>query len=407
MFVADLKRCAWALLPPTFLWGASFPLACAAVARPNEDSGRLAGGIYGANTLGGIAGALVVSLWLIPWIGTAHSEQVLLALSALSGLLVLAPLVRERARSTSLRLAGGLAVSLVVAGLLGWNIDPIPGELIAYGRRMHANAGLSQILYTAEGINSSVAISRWDGGAIYVNVNGHVEATTEPYDMKLQRMVGHLPALLHPRPLSVLGIGFGAGVSAGTFTRYPTIQKITICEIEPVIPPASTRFFAREDYNVLHHPRTHMMYDDARHYLLTTSERFDVIVSDPLDVFIKGTAALYSKEYFEAVKQHLNPGGMFSLYVPLYESDERTVRSELATFFEVFPNATVWANLREGMGHDTVFLGQAGPLTINLDEVQRRLDRPDYAPVAESLREVGSRFRDRLVLELHRPEVRS
>ncbi len=389
MFVADLKRCAWALLPPTILWGASFPLACAAIARPNEDSGHLVGAIYGANTLGGIAGALGVSLWLIPWIGTAHSEQLLLALSAVSGLLVLAPLVRKRARRTSLQLAGGLAVSLVVAGLLCWNIDPIPGELIAYGRRMHANAGLSQILYTAEGINSSVAISRWDGGAIYVNVNGHVEATTEPYDMKLQRMVGHLPALLHPQPRSVLGIGFGAGVSAGTFTRYPTIQKITICEIEPVIPPASTRFFAREDYNVLHHPRTHMMYDNARHYLLTTSEKFDVIASDPLDVFIKGTAALYSKEYFEAVKQHLNPGGMFSLYVPLYESDERTVRSELATFFEVFPNATVWANLREGMGYDTVFLGQAGPLTINLDEVQQRLDRPDYAPVAQSLREVG------------------
>ena len=76
-------------------------------------------------------------------------------------------------------------------------------------------------------------------------MNGHVEATTEIFDMKLQRMVGHLPALLHPNPKSVLGIGFGAGVSAGTFTRYPGIQKITVCEIEPVIPPASTRLFRR------------------------------------------------------------------------------------------------------------------------------------------------------------------
>jgi spermidine synthase len=254
---------------------------------------------------------------------------------------------------------------------------------------MDFNAGQSQILYTAEGINSSVAISRWSSGAIYVNVNGHVEATTELYDMKLQRMVGHLPALLHPQPLSVLGIGFGAGVSAGTFTQYPTIRKITICEIEPVIPPASTRFFARQDYDVLHNPRTHMMYDDARHYLLTTTEKFDIIASDPLDVFIKGTAALYSKEYFEAVKQHLNPGGYFSLYVPLYESDERTVRSELATFFEVFPNATVWANLREGLGYDTVFMGQADPLSVDLDEIQRRLERPDYAPVTQSLGDIG------------------
>jgi spermidine synthase len=187
----------------------------------------------------------------------------------------------------------------------------------------------------------------------------------------------------------VLGIGFGAGVSAGTFTRYPTIQKITVCEIEPVIPPASTRYFAREDYDVFHHPRTHIVYDDARHYLLTTSEKFDIIASDPLDVFIKGTASLYSKEYFEAVKQHLNPGGFFSLYVPLYESDEPTVRSELATFFDVFPNATVWANLREGLGYDTVFMGQADPLSVDLDEIQRRLDRPDYAPVLQSLNDIG------------------
>jgi len=222
-----------------------------------------------------------------------------------------------------------------------------------------------------------------------VNVNGHVEATTEPFDMKLQRMVGHLPGLIHPNPQSVLGIGFGAGVSAGTFTRYPTIKKITVCEIEPVIPPASTKFFATADYDVYHNPKTHIVYDDARHFLMTTKEKFDIIASDPLDVFVKGTAALYSKEYFEAVKRHLNPGGMFSLYVPLYESDENTVKSELATFFDAFPYGTVWSNTREGQGYDMVFMGQAEPLHINLDEAQARLMRPDYSLVAESLRDIG------------------
>jgi spermidine synthase len=207
--------------------------------------------------------------------------------------------------------------------------------------------------------------------------------------MKLQRMVGHLPGLIHPNPKSVLGIGFGAGVSAGTFTRYPGIEKITVCEIEPVIPPTSTRFFAKQDYDVYHNPRTHIVYDDARHYLMTTTEHFDIIASDPLDVFVKGTAALYTKEYFEAVKRHLKPGGMFTLYVPLYESDLRTVKSELATFFEAFPNATVWANTIEGRGYDMVFMGQEAPLRVNIDELNQRLARPDYVPVAESLHEIG------------------
>ncbi|MGH9481917.1 MAG: hypothetical protein ACRD1L_07460, partial [Terriglobales bacterium] len=72
-----------------------------------------------------------------------------------------------------------------------------------------------------------------------------------------------------------------------------------------------------------------------------------------------------------------------------YESDVRTVQSELATFFKVFPHGTVWGNTIEGKGYDLVLLGQVDPLKINLDAVQARLERPDYAPVAESLREIG------------------
>ena len=384
-FQLDLVRCLWAILPPALLWGASFPLALASVAAPGVDPGRIVGGIYAANTVGAIGGALGVSLVLVPWLGTQQSQRALLLLSALSALFVLIPHARKR---RSLTVAGGVAAAMAGGVLLALRLDPVPGELIAYGRRMAITAGKARILYTAEGRNSSVAISQWSDGAFEVDVNGHVEATTEPYDMKLQRMVGHLPALLHPRPRSVLGIGFGAGVSAGTFTRYPTIEHITVCEIEPIIPPTSTRYFARQDYDVFHNPRTRIVYDDARHYLLTTPDKFDIIASDPLDVFVKGTAALYSREYFEAVKRHLNPGGAFTLYVPLYESDVQTVKSELATFFEAFPYGTIWANTVDGQGYDMVFMGQIGPLKINLDELEARIARPDYAPVAQSLREI-------------------
>jgi spermidine synthase len=384
MYQLDLKRCIWAILPATLFWGASFPFACAAVARPGEDSGRAAGGIYAANTLGGIVGALLVSLVLIPGIGSQQTEQVLLVVAVLSGLVAIVPVMNKSMASWA-----AVAACLLGGAWLTWNIDPIPGELIAYGRRMGVNKGLSEILYTKEGRNSSVAISRWNNGTIYVNVNGHVEATTEIFDMKLQRMVGHLPALLHPNPKSVLGIGFGAGVSAGTFTRYPGIEKITVCEIEPVIPPASTKYFGVQDYKVALNPKTTIHFDDARHYLMTTTEKFDIIASDPLDVFVKGTAALYSKEYFESVKQHLNPGGYFSLYVPLYETDEATIKSELKTFFDAFPYGSVWANLRDGAGYDMVFMGQLVPLKIDLDTVQKRYSLPEHETVRQSLRDIG------------------
>ena len=385
-FQLDMVRCLWAILPPAILWGASFPLAVACLATPGEDPGRVVGSVYAANTVGCIFGALIVSLSLVPWIGTLQSERVMLWTAAVSGLVILWPEVQA---NKSPGLAAALAAGLMAAAWLASNMEGVPGELIAYGRRMVINAGKSEVLYTIEGRNSSVAITQWNDGAIEIDVNGHVEATTETYDMKLQRMVGHLPAVLHRNPKSVLGIGFGAGVSAGTFTRYPGIEHITICEIEPVIPPTSTRFFGKQNYEVYRNPKTHVVFDDARHYLLTTTDKFDIIASDPLDIFAKGTAAIYSKEYFEAVKRHLNPGGSFTLYVPLYETDLRTIKSELATFFAAFPNSTIWANTVNGQGYDMVFMGHLEKPSINLDEVQARMERPDYAPVTQSLAEIG------------------
>src|SRR5205823_3331129 len=131
--------------------------------------------------------------------------------------------------------------------LLARTVSGVPGMLIAYGRRMTTSASRSKILFTGEGMNSSIAISKWDDGAVQFHVSGKVEASTEPYDMKLQRMLGHMPALIHPNPHSVLIVGFGAGVTAGTFVIHPGITRIVICEMEPLIPPTATKYFGREN----------------------------------------------------------------------------------------------------------------------------------------------------------------
>lgn len=399
-FLVDLLRCGWAIFPATFLWGASFPLALAAAARPGQDAGKLAGRIYAANTLGGIAGALAFSLFLIPGWGTQRSEQILIGLSALAGLIVLAPLLLQSGRTAlqgekSKSTAGyslALGLATVIAIMLVQRLPKVPWEVLAYGRfakraDVVENAGTP--LYVGEGINSSIAISLHEAGVRYFHVAGKVEATTDGVDMRLQRMLGHIPALVHPAPRSVLVVGFGAGVTAGTFTLYPDIRRIVICEIEPLIPPATSRFFGPENYDVLHDPRTQMVYDDARHFILTTGERFDIITSDPIHPWVKGSSTLYSQEYFELVKRHLNPGGFVTQWVPLYQSDAETVKSEIATFFRVFPNGTIWGNDVDGEGYDVVLVGQAAPAKIDLDQIQARLDRPGYGAIVKSLEDVG------------------
>jgi spermidine synthase len=110
---------------------------------------------------------------------------------------------------------------------------------------------------------------------------------------------------------------------------------------------------------------------------------------DPLDPWVKDAANLYTKEFFEAAKSRLNPGGVITVYIQLFETTSDAVKSAVATFFEVFPNGTIWGNPYEGRGHDMVLLGQTEPLRIDLDELEHRLKRAEYARVAESLREVG------------------
>ena len=155
------------------------------------------------------------------------------------------------------------------------------------------------------------------------HVSGKVEASSEPQDMRLQRMLGHIPALLHPKPRSVLVVGCGAGVTAGSFVLYPEVERIVICEIEPLIPPIAADYFGPENYNVLDDPRVEVVYDDARHYILTTNEKFDIITSDPIHPWVKGSATLYSKEYFEMCRRHLNPGGVITQWVPLIRERRR------------------------------------------------------------------------------------
>jgi spermidine synthase len=384
-FQIDLVRCVWAVLPATILWGASFPLALAAAAPRAQDSDHLVGGIYAANTAGAIAGALCFSTILVPWIGLAGCERVLIVLAGISGLFVLARMVVQ---SRAVAGALGLAAALATTGVLAAHVPGIPPMLIAYGRHILTARSHASILFAGDGMNSSIAVSKWESGTILFHVSGKVEASTEPVDMRLQRMLGHLPALIHPNPRSVLIVGFGAGVTAGSFALYPGIQRIVICEIEPLIPPTATKYFGKENYGVTKDPRVEIVYDDARHFVLTTREKFDIISSDPIHPWVKGSAALYTKEYFSLVRQHLNPGGVVSQWVPMYDTNMRAVKSELATFFDVFPNGTLWGNANYSE-YDTVVLGQTVPQSIDVAAMQRRLDRPDHSAVARSLQQVG------------------
>jgi len=387
-FQLDLMRAIWVMLPGAMLWGASFPLALAGVAAPGQDPARLVGGVYAANTVGAIVGALVTSLGMVGTVGSQITQQALIGVAAMSGLLMLMPTTGEKRGALTSTPVVVIGIALI-AGLLARTVPPLPGILVAYGRYAATWVGQNEILYVGEGVTASVAVSRTPSGVLNYHNAGKVQASSEPQDMRLQRMLGHITTLVPKTPTKVLVIGCGAGVTAGAVSIDPMVKDQTIAEIEPLVPRVVSTHFAEHNFNVVANPKVKVHLDDARHYLLTTNEKFDAITSDPLDPWVKGAATLYTREFFQVVKSHLNPGGVVTLFVQLYESTDSAVKSEIATFLEAFPNGAVFANTVNGQGYDLVLFGQVEAGKINVDTVQARLDDPANAAVAQSLREIG------------------
>jgi len=380
-FRFDLLRCAWAILPATVLWGASFPLAVASVAGAGLQTAAVVSRAYAANTLGAILGAVLAGMALIPLLGTQHTQAVLMVVCVAAAMLAWWPRGAPQITAFAACAAAALPIAL--------NVPRIPWQLVAYGRQTATTDYDAHALYFGEGMNSSVAVSETPGGARFFHVSGKTEASSLEKDMRLQRMLGHIPALLHPHPRSVLIVGCGAGVTSGSFVLHPSIERIVICDIEPLIPRVVATHFRAENHDVIRDPRVEVVYDDARHYVATTQEKFDIITSDPIHPWVKGSAVLYSQEYYELCRRRLKPGGLVTQWVPLYESNGTVIRSEIATFFSVFPHGTIWGNDDDGFGYDTVMLGQAGPLTIDVDALQARFDRRDYASVQSALAPLG------------------
>jgi spermidine synthase len=372
----DLLRAGVAMLAASTLWGASFPLALAAVSRPGEDAGHLVGRVYAANTVGAILGSLLFSMYMIPVFGTHQSHQRLTLLAALAALSMFASerFIGEGALLDRLggwpgaaKLGAAAALVLALTAVMLGLTPPVPDGLIAYGRFVEDWDVVETYHYVGEGMNASVAVSDWpEDNVRSFHVGGKVVASTRAVDMRLQRMLGHLPALFHGRPESVLVVGFGAGVTAGSFVVHDEVERLVICEIEPLVPEAAARYFGRENYEVVDDPRTELIFDDARHFIATSEEKFDLITSDPIHPWVNGSAALYSVEYYELVKQRLNPGGVVAQWLPLYETSEEAVKSSLATFMQAFPNGTVWNSDIFGDGYDVVMIGQVEPLRIDV-----------------------------------------
>jgi spermidine synthase len=377
----DVLRTAFAVLPAALLWGASFPLALAALAR-SADLRRAVGRLYAANTAGAIAGTLLTTFVLVGSIGSRATERWMIVAAAAAGVLLFATHLRSPLRAAALAAAAAAAVALARL------VPDLPPQLVAYGRFMPTRGKDANVVYVGEGLTASIAVTLEPSGLLTYHNQGKTQASTYPQDLRLQRMLGHLATLVPEKPSSVFVIGLGAGVTAGAVSIDPAVERVVVAEIEPLVPHAAAEYFAEANYGVVTNPKVEIRIDDGRHALAASREKFDAITSDPLDPWVKGAAALYTREFWELCKSRLNEGGVVTVFLQLYESTGDAVKSELATFFEAFPNGAVFSNTVNGQGYDAVLLARADGRPIDVAEIERRLDSAAYSSVAASLQSV-------------------
>ena len=384
----DVVRCLVVVLPAALLWGASLPLCVAALSRGGGvDPSRAAAAALAANTLGAVIGSLLGAVVLLPGAGSRGTQQWLVAAAALSTLLA-TPWRGAGSAIPARRLAPLVAVC--AAMLVGPALPALAPSLVGWGRLAALyRHDASEFLVVREGADSTLAVSRTPEGTLNYHNAGKVQASGEPQDMRLQRMLGHVVTLVPESPRRVLVIGCGAGVTAGSVCVDPAVEAETICEIEAEVPRTAGEFFAAINSGVIADPKVTVRIDDARRFLRTTTDTFDGITSDPFDPWVRGAANLYTKEFFELARRRLAPGGALTLFVQLYEAGTPAVKSELATFLEVFPDALVFGNTSRGEGYDLVLLGTNGPPRIDLDRIDARIRAPGAERLRESLADIG------------------
>jgi len=352
------------VLPATLLFGAAWPLLLRAATPRVDDGGRNIGRMGIVNSIGAAGGAALVGLAVLPALGFGRSMLVLAGLGA--GLVALAiaaePGTASKTNRRTRALAAGVAALLFVVVAAAPTFGRVPQPSLASG-----SDGIAIVSYDETAAGTVVVTEQRATGAraMYVDNNAVIGAS---YDaLKVARMLGLVPTLLHPDPRRVLVIGFGAGVTTATVAGAQGVDAVDVVEIVPGVIDAAHRF-ENLNHGVARDPRVHLSTNDGRNHLLLHPGPWDVITCDPVHP-LYGSAPLYSLDFFRLARSRLAPGGVVCQYLPLHRMPGDAFRRAVSTFQDVFPESWVLF----GLGH-AMLLGSDGPVALDWRHWQDGLD---------------------------------
>lgn len=361
VFLGELTLTAGALLVPAILMGMSFPLLVTGVMTDPRRFGNWLGCIYAVNTLGCIAGAFLAGFVFIPWLGIHATLGIFIAASLAVGLTAWGCTSRP-----NFIWRGAVGAAVVVGAVLAWQRLPAGGY--------HKSALLEgdQVLFYQEGNNGTVSVRQEGNGRRWLLVDGQPVAGTGRTIVIDQKMLAHLPLLLHPAPRRALTVGFGSGGTSYSMTLHGI--DVDCVEIERAV-PAAAEHFRSENHDVLAHPRFRLIVEDARSWLRVAPVRYDVIATDCTNIQYKSNGDLYTVDYFRLMKERLTADGLAAAWVPANGIEPADLKTLLRSFREVFPHTSVW--FMNTLATDfLIVVGTPGELAIDLDALRQRMAEP-------------------------------
>ncbi len=324
--VAVFTCAAVVLLVPGTLVGALYPFTLHWAAQHRVEVAPTLGRLAAVNTLGAVAGSLVAGFVLLPGLGLWSSIRAL-------ALLYLAAAVLLAARAAKPALAW-VGLPLLLSWLFATWLDPARLPLV----RLDEERG--EVLYGAwESAYGVTAVVRSDKSLRvkmdnYYSLGGTGSST-------YQRSQADIPLILQPRLDAVFVLGMGSGITAGAVLHHE-VKQVVVAELVPEVVRATERFFAPYSNGLFEDPRVRMVVGDGRSLLRSSSRRYDVVLGDLFIPWQAGAGSLYTKEHFEAVRDHLTPDGAFAQWLPLYQLTREQTMSIARTMLEVFPQVTLW-----------------------------------------------------------------
>ncbi len=357
---------------PTFLMGLAFPLTSHLYTQDMRLLGRSIGEVYGANTLGCIAGSFLAGFVLLPTLGTQHALKLAVVVNLLVGALVLFAAGRGRSLATALVLAGLALVAL----LPRWDPGVMASGVVLQALRHQgmSESELRRTLYRPpafykDGLSCLVSANVFSDGwrsFLDMRVNGKVDASLEQLDRQTMYLTGYIPGVLHHGPEDVVVIGLGGGMTVEALANLPGVKSIDCAELEGTVVEVNRLW---QDYNghVLQDPRVRMVITDGRTYVLGSPRKFDIIASEPSNVWIAGVANLFTREFYGSCRAHLKPRGIMCQWLQAYGLSRECLGYVLHSFFDVFPNGMVW---QSNFG-DLILIGSNEPVQLDLERLRQ------------------------------------